>query len=185
MLTTQSCPEIMQWKHKLNNSLYKTLVILLIIIWSQSASILTKAFAGNLLEIYFNRISFPIVETIQDIYLNKKISIAASSIIFRDYSRRIDESNDMKSNILARIMEFENKFKYSELDKHYYKEFIIRKLINGEIVILMESQKVREFEIRWEHEKTYFEVSSYKYNPNYCNYFVSKNNPNARALSLL
>ena len=184
LLTNQSCDEITQCKWKINfkNSLNKLSFILLIVIWSQSASILTKAFTGLLLNTYFNQKLLPIVETIQDIYLNKEISIAADSKIFIDYSKRIDEWNEFKSDILVRIIEFENKSNYSPAD--YFKD-VFRKLINGKVVILMQSGKVREFEMWWKQEKSYFETSSYKYSPNYSNYFVAKSNPIARLIRSL
>ena len=159
--------------------------VLLIVIWSQSASILTKAFTGLLLNTYVNQNPVPIVETLRDIYLNKKITIASSSNIFKNFMSRIDESDELKSAILARMIEFEKKFKYSELRAEYNTEKIFRKLIKGEIVIMMGSKKVQEFEGRWEQDKSYFQVSSHKYSPNYSNYLVSKNNPMARSLNSL
>ena len=117
----------LKWNFKFKNSLNKFSFVLLIVIWSQSASILTKAFTGLLLNTYFNQKFIPIVETIQDIYSNKEISIAADSEIFKGYSRRIDVSNEMKTDILSRIIEFERK--------------------------LMQSEKVREFEMRWKRKK--------------------------------
>ena len=117
------------------------------------------------------------------ININKEISIAADSEIFKGYSRRIDVSNRFKTDILTRIIEFKRKFNYSELD--YFKEDFFRKLNNGEVVILMQSEKVREFEMRWKQEKNCFETSSYKYSPNYSNYFVAKSNPIARLRSSL
>ena len=187
IFTNQSCDEITlgKWNFKFKNSLNKFSFVLLIVIWSQSASILTKAFTGLLLNTYIKQISLPIVETLHDIYLNKQISIASDSLIFRGFSGRLDYSNELKRDILTRIIEFEEKFKYIEYNADYFKGIIFRKLIKGEIVILMGSKKVQEFEAFWEYGKKYFQVSSHKYSPNYSNYLVSKNNLMARSLNSL
>ena len=186
-LTNQSCDEITLCKlnFKFKNSLNKFSFVLLIVIWSQSASILTKAFTGLLLNTYFNQKLIPIVETLEDIYLNKEISIASNSSEFEEFSQRIDESNELKSDILARMIEFEKKFNYSELNADKLKEKFLRKLINGEIVIMTGSKIVQEFEAGWEQEKSYFQISSHKYSPNYSYYLVSKLNPMAPSLKIL
>ena len=60
-----------------------------------------------LLNTYFNQISLPLVEILQDIRLKKQISIASSLVVFIDFSLKIDESIGLKKDILARIIEFE------------------------------------------------------------------------------
>ena len=104
MLTNQPGAKIMEWKRKskFKNPLKKFSFILLIVIWSQSASILTKAFTGNSLKTYFNRKSIPIVETIQDIYLNKEILIASDSQRFIGFNSKIDESILLKLDIIKK-----------------------------------------------------------------------------------
>src|ERR1700761_3403319 len=91
MLSNQSCAKIMGWKlqSKFKNSLNKFSFVLLIVIWSQSASILTKAFTGNSLKTYFNRKYNPIIQTLQDIHANKDILIQSNSVKFQGYKDRI------------------------------------------------------------------------------------------------
>ena len=187
MLTNQPCAHIMQLnkKSKFKNSLNKFSFILPIVIWSQSASILTKTFTGLLLKTYFNRKTVPLVETFQDIYLNKEISIAASSYLFKSLKTRLKEPAELKSDILTRIIEFETIFKYSQFNSDAFTKFFFRKLIEGETVILLSSKIVRLFESHWKQEKKYFQVSGYKYSPNYLNYLVAKINPIARLLNAL
>ena len=126
ILTNQSA-QLLEWKRKtkFKNSLNKFSFVLLIVIWSQSASILTKTFTGLLLNIYFNQMT-PIVETLEDIYSNKEISIASISYIFKEYSRRIDVSNELKRDILTRIIEYDEKIKYSEPNVDYFSENLSR-----------------------------------------------------------
>ena len=127
------------------------------------SSILTKAFTGNLLKTYFKRKTLPLVETLQDIYLNKEISIASSSYSFRGFGARLKESQDLKNDLLSRMIDFEEKYHYSDYNLDYFSEYYFRKLINGKIVIMMESQKVQNFKTRWKHEEKYFQVSSYNF----------------------
>ena len=187
MLSNQSCAKIMGWKlqSKFKNSLNKFSFVLLIVIWSQSASILTKAFTGLLLNTYFNQKLVPIVETLEDIYLNKEISIASDSQRFIGLSEKLDESNELKNGILTRMIEFEKKFEFCEPCLDQYIEFFLRKLIKGEIVFMIGSQKVRDFEIRWKNERRNFKVSSHKYNPNHANFLVAKINPMAQSINLM
>ena len=187
LMLNQSADEITLWKwgFRLRGASSRLSFVLLIAIWSQSASILTKAFTGLLLNNYFNQKLVPIVETLQDIYLNKQILIASDSKKFKDFSERLDESNELKIDVLRRIIEFEEKFKYSELNAGHYKEIFFRKLIKGEMVFLMGSQKVLDFMRRWNKVEEYFHVSSNKYSPNYVNYLFAKNNPMAKSMSLL
>ena len=58
-------------------------------------------------------------------------------------------------------------------------------MMNSEVIFLMGSQKVRDFEGRWEQDKSNFQVSNHKYGPNYSNYLVAKNNSLARYLNSL
>ena len=187
LFTNQSCDQItrLKWKSKIKNSLNKFSFVLLLVIWSQSASILTKAFNGNLLKIYFNRKSIPLIQTLQDIYRNKEISIAANSVIFKSFIERIDESNELKRDILTRMIEFEEKFKYSEDNVDNFKEYFFKKLIDCEIIFMMPSGKAREFERFWKKEESFFQVFSHKYSHNYGNYLVAKINPLAKTLTLL
>ena len=184
LLTNKSCYEITQCdcKFKFKNLLNKFSFILMIVIWSQSASILTKAFTGLLLNTYFNQKSLPIVETLQDIYFNKEILIATNSDKFQRYSDRIDESNELKSDILTRIIEFKEKFKYSEIELGNFNEYFFRKLIDCKMVFIMGSAKARELERWWKIEESYFQSSSHKYSPNYGNYLVAKLNPMTKTL---
>ena len=187
ILTNQSCDEITrcEWKIKFKNSLNKYLFILLIIIWSQSASILTKAFTGLFLNTYCNQKYTPIVETLQDIYLNKDITIASGSNEFIGFWKNIDESVELKNDIYNRAVDFEKKFKYSDDNFDYQKEYLFIKLIKGETVIMMHSGRIKSFLSYWKHQADNFHVSDSKYPPNYSTFFAPRVHPLAKSIKAL
>ena len=91
---------------------------------------------------------------------------------------RLDESDEVKNEIFNRITEF----KHSEFNTDPLEEIFLGRLIRGELVMMMGSQHDGEFVRHWKYEKSYFQVSSHKYDPNYSNYLISKKNPVARLL---
>ena len=127
----------------------------------------------------------PIVETLYDIYLNKEISIASSSKIFEGFGKRIFDKNEMYFEISTTIIDFEEKFQYSEFKNDHFKEYFFRKLIKGEIVIMMTSKKVEEFRNNWQNQEKLFQISSHKYGHNYAIYPVIKDHPQAGLIKYL
>src|SRR5690349_1706777 len=82
-------------------------MITLIIIWLQSASILSKAFSGLLLNTYFNVKSVSIVNSLEDIINNQDINIGLDIHLF---NHAIQESNlidqDTKNGIIKRVKKY-------------------------------------------------------------------------------
>ena len=190
LITNQGCDEITQWKwnFKFINFLNKFSFILLIVIWSQSASILTKAFTGLLLITYFNQTYVPIVKTLDDIYSNKDILIASSSTRFQSSTRKLIlyKSFDLLNDIYNRIVEFEQVHEYRELDEnHYLTDYIFTAMIKGRIIILLNTQRSRDFQYHWKDEASRFHVSDQKYGLNYVNYLGAKNHKQINMFKLM
>lgn len=151
----------------------KILVILMVTIWLQSASILCKAFSGLLLNTYFNIRKFPIVNDMRDIISNKHLEIAANpyqiKLLYLSGHLEIDHAREL----LTRINKFieENNFNH---DTDYFESYIFRGLITGKTIIMCNSMVS---EIYREHFRDYngkFNVAENKYSMDHVNFIVSK-----------
>ena len=115
------------------------------------------------------------METLQDIHSNKDILIATSSYRFEGSSKKLNEPINLLNKIFNRIIEYEQENKYVESANHHLAENIFISLIKGETVILLSTQKVRDFIYHWKRETNRFHVSDKKYGLNYVNYLAAKN----------
>ena len=68
--------------------------ILMIAIWIQSASILTKAFTGLLLNTYFRSDFGPIVSTLEDVYENRGLSLVSDEGMQSTWIKRSNIGQD-------------------------------------------------------------------------------------------
>ena len=116
--------------------------ILLIVVWLQSASVLSKAFTGLLLNTYFNVISVPIVNDIQDVINNEDINIACDENLLQMFLVIYKFDKDTKDRLLARVAEYQKKVKYRKrfhLDNMINDE-LLNDVINGKTVLLTFTQ---------------------------------------------
>ena len=94
----------------------KNASIILIVIWLQSASILTKAFTGILLNSYLNFKPYPVVSTLEELYDKKDLGIVADQLI-SDHLEVLQYPEQMKKHLSIRIFEVHQKL--DELKKYF------------------------------------------------------------------
>ena len=187
LLLNQGSDEVtyLRWNFKINNLLNKLSLVILIIIWSQSASILTKAFTGNLLNTYFNPKFQPIVETLEDIYQKKQIKIASDTNNTRKFLEKQSDSTDLIDNICDRVNHFIKKYEYNPFNFDFVNEILASKMIKGEIVILLNTNKCQFFVEYFSRENLNFQISDKKYGPNRFNYMILRTHPAAKIVEKL
>ena len=190
LILNQGSDEVtyLRWNFKFKNSLNKFSFVLLIIIWSQSASILTKAFTGNLLNTYFRTNFQPIVETLEDIYQNNKIEIASGTKFLIDSLKRENKSVNLISHLYSRANNFIKKYNYTDSsveECEYLREKFVTKMIQGEAVFLVSSMKREFFQNYFSEHNLNYQVSSNKYGPNQSNFIIFKTHPLAKLFKLL
>ena len=112
--------------------------MLLIFVWLQSASILSKAFTGLLLNTYFNVKSVPIVNDFQDIIDNKDINIACDENLLMWFLTLYKYGNDTIQRLKARVDRYQKQVNYRvryHLDNMIY-DPLLDHVINGKTVLL-------------------------------------------------
>ena len=116
--------------------------ILLFVIWLQSASVLSKAFTGLLLNTFFNVKSVPIVNDFKDIIVNKDINIACDENLLQLFLVIYKYDKDTSDRLQARVTKYQKQVKYRErfhLDNMINDE-ILNHVINGRTVLLTFTQ---------------------------------------------
>ena len=111
--------------------------ILLIGVWLQSASILSKAFTGLLLNTYFNVMWVPIVNDLQDIIDNKDINIAGEENLLKWFLVNYQYDQHAINGFLARVDRYQEQVNYRErfhLDYMIY-DPLLNDIINGKTVL--------------------------------------------------
>ena len=187
LLLNQGSDEVtlLKWNFKIDSSLIRFSFILIIIIWSQSASILTKGFTGNLLNTYFNIKFQSIVENVEDIYHNKQIEIASDPKGLRWLLQKENQSLDLINNIENRVVDFIKKNNYKPDESEFVKEYYASKMIKGETVIMLNTVRCKYFIEYFSTEKLDYQVSDKKYGPNHFSFLVKKNHPAANIFKRL
>ena len=112
--------------------------IMLIVVWLQSASVLSKAFTGLLLNTFFNVQSVPVVNDFQDIIHNKDINIACDENYLMWFLVKYQYDEYTKNTLLARVTRYQEQVKYRErfhLDHMIY-DPLLNDIINGKTVLL-------------------------------------------------
>lgn len=121
----------------------------MIVIWLQSASILTKTFTGILLNSYFNLKIYPVVNNLEDLYVRKHLGVACHKQTFnipgidkypeqkiiRDLTSRCSEYNEM----------LENKIKIV-FATHLTTFALFNEIVTGKTVILATTNAVRDYQ---------------------------------------
>ena len=80
--------------------------IVLIVVWLQSASILTKAFTGILLNSYFNVKTIPIVNTLDELYTKTNLDIVCNMHIFDRIPENSEYTDEMLTELKSRSIEY-------------------------------------------------------------------------------
>ena len=113
-------------------------LVLLTFVWLQSASVLTKAFTGLLLETYFNVRSEPLINSLEDLHQRTDIEIATNGPAIHILSKLEVMTQEMYDDLSYRIESYKNKTKInSELSYLTPKTFI--QLTKGRTVIMCNS----------------------------------------------
>ena len=176
LLTTQSSKLFEKFlsNTKLLTFQKRMTIFILIIIWGNSLSILTKAFAGNLLNTYFNVKSVPIVNTLDDVYNNEELLLKSNSIQFlKDY---LEYDSSKIKNLMNRAAQTQMK------DDD---EFLLANVVKGDTVIMGNTLFINNFLERWNDWRMFLFVSNNKYLPGLVNYNVNKNHNLARLMKYM
>ena len=152
-------------------------ILILVIIWVMSLSILTKALTGNLLNIYFNVKSVPIVNTLEDIYKNKELLLKSN----------YDTLNALYLNKLLDRGRAEELFKRTIHIQHtgQIRTELLFKLIEGKIVMMENSLSINYYLDQWNNWIHLLSLSSYKYIPSNIGYSVNIKHPLAAIITFM
>ena len=147
----------------------KIQLIISICIWLQSASILTKAFTGLLLNTYFNIKFIPYAQTFQDIYQDQSFEVQGG------FDREIDSladnfdiSKEIIDNIKDRSKSFSTKYniKQGSVD---IDNVVFNKMINGKLISILDTATTNLIKSRYQKWVHLLSVSDKRYyNFQYC-----------------
>ena len=154
-----------------------------IIILTQSASILTKAFNGLLLNTYFNVKYVPIVQTLQDVNENNDLKIMTIPFKLDSIHKGYNISAEILKNLKRRATE--NREKDKVLFENVYKETSIIDLIMGKHVIIGSSTHMNFLLDLYGYLANYFYVSEQKYQPVFDTLLIHKKHIIARQLKFM
>ena len=148
------------------NQIYSMILTILNIIWLFSSLILSKSFAGLLLNTYFNIKPTLVVNTIEDIRNNKEMVPYGP---WRSLSFLSKSSNLDIDDIIERMKQFQKDNDLPELIE------LIENIVDGQTIAIYTSQQSRLLmEVFYSYKNRIF-VSDHKYLPNYSVFFVHKN----------
>ena len=150
LITYQSANELLNCRNKLkfNTKLSKTLFIAFICVWIQSASILSKAFTGLLLESYVSVKSVPIVNDLIDVHNNPELKIASDIENFKvlaQYQQQYSLANNTVQSLLERAVHYISETKLN-LVYQLYDNRILHDLILGQLVIITNYETVKDYQ---------------------------------------
>ena len=181
LLTNQSARDLIYLKFNKNihSPFLKVSAIVLIVIWLQSASVLTKAFTGILLNSYFNLKIYPVVNNLEDLYGRKDLGVACHKQTFnipgidqyvepkiiRDLTTRCSEYNNMLDNKLKIVF-----------PTHLTTSALFNEIVTGKTVILATTNAVRDYQNQFIKWSNLFTVSEHKLFNLFHIFIVSKNN---------
>ena len=177
LLTNQTADDLAQMKITKNVQvdLLKVSSIVLIVIWLQSASILTKAFSGILLKSYFNLKPYPVVSTLEDLYDNKHLGIVADTRI-SDLLDVLEYPEEMKKYLNISILKLHKKLDELKIDIrfHFISTEIFNEMVNGKAVLLSFTNVVRGYQDQFSRWSKWFTVSEHRYLNSFDVFLVSK-----------
>ena len=155
-------------------------LIILTCIWLQSASILTKAFTGLLLNTYSNIRSIPCAHNFEQIYQDQTLEVYSGGqmSINNDYLKaNIKINSEMLDNLIERDEITRNKYKLVRGTMCFKVDFL-EKIVTGKLIVIC-STKIREiFQTKLAKWENMLSVSDNKY-WNSLNFLLVPNLPNS------
>ena len=178
LITNQSANELLNCRNKLkfNTKLSKTLFIAFICVWLKSASILSKAFTGLLLESYVSVKSVPIVKDLIDVHNKQELKIASDIENFKfllQYQDQYNLDNNIVQSLVERAVHYISETKLN-LVFQAYDNRILRDLILGQLVIITNSETVKDYQNHFKKWNNLFELTKVKYIPTHRCYGIRK-----------
>ena len=178
LLTNQSANQLLNCRNKLKIStkLSKTLFIAFICVWIQSASILTKAFTGVLLESYFSVKSVPIVNDLMDVHNNPELRVNAImsylSIIDK-YHEYYSLEHSTTQSLIVRGEAFQKETRF-EITADLFDRSIFEQIVQGRMILIINSLSVESYRDNFKMWKDMFTIAETSYLPSYLIYAVNK-----------
>ena len=142
--------------------------ILMIAIWIQSASILTKAFTGLLLNTYFRSDFGPIVSTLEDVYENRGLSLVSDEGMQSTWIKRSNIGQDKIDSLVYRMKNEGFPLQMKNLS-------IVKSIFQGKSVMFTHSKNVDSFCNIYQDFSEMFYVSERKYLPSFQSLITRKN----------
>ena len=178
LLTNQSANDLtlLRVLSKVRPLLTKISLVLLTFIWLQSASVLTKAFTGLLLETYFNVRSETLINSLQDLHRRTDLSIAAHENLLDKISKLEGTTAEMLNDFKNRIQRHQNKTGLNFFAS-YQSPRIFNEIINGQTVLILSSVQGERYCQFYRIYLEKFGESSNKYGFTFINHIIFKNHP--------
>ena len=134
------------------SKLKKLNLIILIVILLNSASILTKAFTGLLLNTYANVRHIPVADSFEDIYQDQSLEVHSRLVSNVDYLKNILKMNpQMIDYIVEREEAFRQKY---DVDSRttLVSSYVFEKIVTGKLIVICITTSRTIFEtkfIKW------------------------------------
>lgn len=162
---------------KFKNSLSKSVFVLMLVIWCQSASILTKAFTGVLLNTYFNVRSGPIVDTMEDIVRKPEMELISDFRRVWLARQQLDLPEKMTQDIYERSLAFNRSRGYYDRVTFMEANKVLTGIIEGRSVLLANSEHRIQFSDKWPEFEHKIHISDKKYGPDFLAFILHKFHP--------
>ena len=172
--------------HSIDNQFKRISILILFIVWLQSASILSKSFTGLLLNTYFNVKSVPIINELQDIIDNKHMMVAMDRTTLINFGNQYKKSvNKLNLNEISKRTKLFNQ-KYNITFKYVRDSPVVHELIiKGKVVIICHTTHRKEFFQKYPHLKDKVSVAPVKYLGEKLSYAISNKNLIAKEILYL
>ena len=174
LLTNQSTfvANKLNWILKFDSKQTRIITILMVIIWLQSASIITKSFNGVLLNSYFNIRTEPIFTTLT-VISSRRISVAAVPAHFDDVNKHYIVSKKAILRLKKKATAFRNG------SRHVFPQEIFRikhfnNLIKGKTVVICNTLLRERYQRQFVQHKKLFTIAPQKFSPDFLNFIVNK-----------
>ena len=163
IFTTQTS----QFTHSKINHLFlsrinKLNLIILIVIWLKSASIMTKAFTGLLLSTYSNSRYIAIADSLEEIYQDQTLEVHSNLVFYGDNLETLNMNPKIIENIVEREKNFREKYKLDAFSTSTTGD-IFEKIVTGKLVVICQTPGRIFFETKYKNWKNMLSVSKNKY----------------------
>lgn len=162
----------------------RLIAILLVFIWLQSASLLSKSFNGLLRNMYINVKTIPIVNDLSDIVGTNKIDVFVNKYFYSNIGLFIKnmEDSEFKSNMVdlidrANISTMEYQF------ENIYSTVILRRVIEGNAIAMGTTNEMLRFYSVFAYWRDKYTVARTKYLRQTMNFAVPKDHVAARMMN--